>query len=162
MLVRDAQPEEFAEIGDIRVCAYQADGFLSPGSTYAPTLRALGTNGDGDILVAVAEGKLAGTVMLQLGGPKSDLVSSADEAEIRALAVAPAARGQGTGRALLTAVIARAVQRGVRHLVLCTQTEMHAAQQLYASAGFGRLADRDWSPVPGVTLIAYGLRLPPG
>jgi hypothetical protein len=27
-------------------------------------------------------------------------------------------------------------------------------------AGFRRLPDRDWSPRPGVTLLAYGLPLP--
>ena len=36
---------------------------------------------------------------------------------------------------------------------------MRAAQHLYHQAGFGRLPDRDWSPRPGVTLLAYGLAL---
>jgi hypothetical protein len=39
---------------------------------------------------------------------------------------------------------------------------MDAARQLYTSVGFGRLPDRDWSPAPGFTLLAYGLALPPG
>jgi ribosomal protein S18 acetylase RimI-like enzyme len=160
VIVRDARPDELCAIGDLRVTAYRADGFLSATSSYAPTLRALGTNGEGEILVAEAAGQLAGTVMLQLTAHQSRLVTGPDEAEIRALAVAPAARRLGTGRALLTAVIARAAQRGVRHLVLCTQVEMLAAQRLYRQAGFRRLADRDWSPAPGVTLISYGLRFP--
>ncbi|WP_338065033.1 hypothetical protein [Thermobifida fusca] len=36
---------------------------------------------------------------------------------------------------------------------------MVAAQRLYASEGFVRLPERDWSPQPGVPLLAYGLRL---
>jgi hypothetical protein len=36
---------------------------------------------------------------------------------------------------------------------------MHAAQRLYRAAGFVRLPERDWSPVPAVTLLAFGLRL---
>jgi ribosomal protein S18 acetylase RimI-like enzyme len=56
-------------------------------------------------------------------------------------------------------VIDVAVQQRIRHLVLCTQTEMKSAQRLYESAGFVRLPERDWSPVPGVTLLAYGLIL---
>ena len=160
MIVRDARPDELRAVGDLRVAAYQADGFLSADSRYALTLRALGTHGEGEILVAEVAGRLAGTVMLQLAGHQSELVTGPDEAEIRALAVAQAARGQGAGRALLTAVIARAEQRGVRHLVLCTQTEMLTAQRLYHQAGFRRLADRDWSPAPGVTLVSYGLLLP--
>ena len=78
------------------------------------------------------------------------------EAEVRALAVAPEAQGRGVGRVLLHAVIDRAAGHGVRHLVLCTQPGMAAARHLYRSAGFIRLPDRDWSPVPGFTLIAYG------
>ena len=34
-----------------------------------------------------------------------------------------------------------------------------AAQRLYQRAGFRRLPDRDWSPAPGVTLLAYGMDL---
>jgi hypothetical protein len=49
----------------------------------------------------------------------------------------------------------------VRHLVLLTQPEMQAAQHLYRRAGFRRLPERDWSPAPGVVLLAYGLALPP-
>jgi ribosomal protein S18 acetylase RimI-like enzyme len=60
---------------------------------------------------------------------------------------------------LVTAVIDRAARRGVRHLVLLTLAEMHAAQRLYTDAGFGRLPDRDWSPAPGAILLAYGLPL---
>ena len=40
--------------------------------------------------------------------------------------------------------------------MLCTQPTMHAAQHLYAETGFTRLPDRDWFPVPGLILLAYG------
>jgi ribosomal protein S18 acetylase RimI-like enzyme len=43
--------------------------------------------------------------------------------------------------------------------VLLTQADMRAAQRLYQRAGFRRLPDRDWSPRPGITLLAYGLPL---
>jgi hypothetical protein len=36
---------------------------------------------------------------------------------------------------------------------------MTAAQHLYEDAGFVRLPERDWSPAPGVNLLAYGLAL---
>lgn len=36
---------------------------------------------------------------------------------------------------------------------------MKAAHHLYEQAGFGRLPDRDWSPEPGVTLLAYGMHV---
>jgi len=162
VIVRDARPGELAEVGDIRVAAYLADGFLTPDSGYAPALRALGRDGDGTVLVAVDEhddGRILGTVMLQSWPHAGQVVTDGNEAEIRALAVIPEARGRGTGSALLRAVIERAAQQGVRHLVLLTLPEMLAAQRLYQRAGFRRLPDRDWSPVPGATLLAYGLAL---
>jgi hypothetical protein len=55
--VRDARPEEFGGIGELRVAAYQADGFLSEASGYTDTLRVLGMDGTGEILAAVDDGR---------------------------------------------------------------------------------------------------------
>ena len=126
---------------------------------YAATLRGLGAVGDGDILVAVDDGQLA-PVMLQRWPHAGEVVRGPDEAEIRALAVAPGGRGQGTGRALVRAVIDRAASDGIRHLVLCTMGAMRTAHHLYERARFAACPDRDWSPEPDVTLLAYGLLLP--
>jgi ribosomal protein S18 acetylase RimI-like enzyme len=170
MLIREAHADELAEVGNIRVAAYLAGGFLAPDSGYLPTLRTLGCDGDGHVMVALRGGpggpvsgcdQIAGTVMLQPWPQAGRMVTGPDEAEIRALAVAPDAQGSGVGTALLRAVIERAAGQGIAHLVLCTQPEMTTAQRSYARAGFIRLADRDWSPVPGVDLLAYGLRLVP-
>jgi ribosomal protein S18 acetylase RimI-like enzyme len=160
MRIRDARPHELAEVGDIRVAAYRADGFLSPASSYEPVLRALGADGHGDVLVADDGAGLLGTVMLQYWPHAGHVVTGPGEAEIRALAVRPHARGAGIGRALLRAVMDLGAQRRVRHLVLFTQEDMKVAHRLYAEAGFSRLPERDWSPEPGVSLLAYGLRLP--
>jgi ribosomal protein S18 acetylase RimI-like enzyme len=177
VIVREALPGELAEVGEIRVNAYRAGGHMSPESTYAPVLRALGSGGDGTVLVAVADqgdggdqgneagqgdGGILGTIMLQRGQDGGQLVSGEHEAEIRALAVAPEGQGKGTGSALLQAAIAHAERAGVRNLVLLTQADMRAAQHLYQKAGFRRLPDRDWSPRPGITLLAYGLPLNAG
>jgi ribosomal protein S18 acetylase RimI-like enzyme len=192
VIVREALLRELAEVGEIRVNAYRAGGHMSPDSTYAPVLRALGSAGDGTVLVAVADqadgrqdqadgrqdqadgrqdqageagqsdGKILGTIMLQRGQDGGQLVSGEHEAEIRALAVTPEGQGKGTGSALLQAAIEHAERAGVRNLVLLTQADMQAAQHLYQKAGFRRLPDRDWSPRPGITLLAYGLPLQPG
>ena len=177
VIVRDARPDELAELGDLRVTAYEAGGFLADASHYGETLRTLGHDGIGQILVAVEDGdrrdrrtgdgrpedgrpgQLLGTVMLQLWPHAEHVVQAPDEAEIRALAVTPAARGRGVGRTLLRAVADRARACGVRRLLLSTQTTMLAAQHLYTEAGFRRLPERDWQPVPGFTLLAYGVEL---
>jgi ribosomal protein S18 acetylase RimI-like enzyme len=162
MLIRDAYQNELAEVGELRLAAYRADGFLSADSSYAPRLRELGTDGSGPVLVAVdgEPAHLVGTVMLQHFPQAGAVVCGPAEAEIRALAVRPEARGSGVGRALLAAVIERAASEGVRTLVLLTQPQMKAAHHLYGQAGFERLPDRDWSPEPGTTLLAYGMLLP--
>jgi ribosomal protein S18 acetylase RimI-like enzyme len=163
MDIRAAKPDELAEIGSIRVAAYRADGFLSPQSEYEPTLRNLGADGSGHVLVATSDnGRLLGTIMLQTWPNVGQLATGPDEAEIRALAVLPEARGTGLGRVLLAAVMDRAAREGVRHLLLFTEPEMKIAHRLYEQAGFVRLPERDWSPRPGHGLLAYGLRLDSG
>jgi len=160
MMIRDALPAEFEEVGEIRVAAYRADGFLAPDSSYEPRLRTLGADGLGQVLVAERpDGRLAGTVMLRGWPSAGQIVQGPGEAEIRALAVRPEARGAGVGRALLAAVLDRAVREQVRNLVLATEPEMKVAHRLYEEAGFTRLPDRDWSPEAGVLLLACGLQL---
>ncbi len=163
MLIREAEQSDFGELGDVRVAAYLADGFLSADSDYVPHLRALGSDGLGEVLVAAGDrdGRILGTVML-VGWPHGEILTGPGEAEIRALAVRRDARGAGIGKALVAAVIDRAAGRGVRYLVLSTQPGMKAAHRLYEQAGFTRLPERDWSPMPGVDLLAYRLVLDDG
>lgn len=161
VIVREAQPGELAVIGDLRVAAYLADGFLSETSGYTPTLRALGSDGAGDVLAAVEDGQIIGTVMLQYWPQAGNVVRGPGEAEIRALAVLPHARGRGVGRALVAAIMERATRRQVQHLLLLTEPGMQTAHRLYAEVGFSRLPDRDWSPWPGLILLAYSLVLAP-
>ncbi|MGI9005711.1 MAG: GNAT family N-acetyltransferase [Streptosporangiaceae bacterium] len=163
-MIRDARPAEMGEVGDIRIAAYRAGGFISEDSGYAPTLRGLGADGSGHVLVALdgadrgpGRGEaVVGTVMLQLWPLTGQVVTGPHEAEIRALAVRPHAQGRGIGRELLYRVMERAAELGIPQLVLCTEPEMRSAHHLYEQAGFARLPGRDWSPAPGVSLIVYG------
>ncbi len=146
-------------VGDLRAAAFAAGGFLS--TEYAPELRALGGRGDGVVLVASDEGgELAGTIMLVLPPAAGEIIESADEAEIRALAVAPGTQRGGVGTALVTAALRQAAAAGTRRVVLSTLPQMHAAHRLYERAGFRRLPGRDWHPRPDITLLAYSLDLP--
>lgn len=161
MIVRDALPDELGEVGELRVRAYTAQDLLAAAPHYADTLRTLGAGGGADILVALEDGRLLGTVLVQPWGPASEIATSSDESELRALAVDPQAQGRGVGRALLRTAMDRSRAWGADHLVLSTQPAMAAAQRLYRAEGFARLPERDWSPVPGMTLLAFGLRLSP-
>lgn len=67
---------------------------------------------------------------------------AAEEAEILTLAVAPAARGRGLGRALLQAAIRKAHAMGARTMFLEVGVENPSALALYAGLGFVRVGLR--------------------
>jgi ribosomal protein S18 acetylase RimI-like enzyme len=91
-----------------------------------------------------------GSAMAQLAGP--------GEAEVRMLAVDPAAQGRGVGSALAAACVERArAEPGVKRVVLCSQEAMTTAHRVYARLGFERAPDLDWMPLPDVRL--WGFRL---
>lgn len=163
-MIRDARPDEYAAVGELRVTAYRALGLLPAGSGYANTLRGFGFGDDCAVLVAAdeTENNILGTITLEPFDPTSELARNDTEADVRAFAVAPSAQGRGVGRKLLLAVIECAEKRGVRRLRLCTQPAMRAAQHLYETTGFSRTPELDFDPVPGLTLQAYELALPLG
>jgi len=158
VIVRDARQAEFPAVGALRVDAYVADGFLHRDAPYAETLRLLGTQGDGTVLVAEDQGQILGTIMLAADA-STELADSADAADIRALAVAPESQGRGIARLLLRSAIGRAAGAGVRRLLLSTQPDMRAAHHLYETEGFVRAPELDWQPVPGFTLLVYQMRV---
>jgi tRNA threonylcarbamoyladenosine biosynthesis protein TsaB len=68
--------------------------------------------------------------------------TAAGEAEILTLAVAPAARGKGLGRALLQAAISKAQAQGAGTMFLEVGADNPSARALYASLGFVKVGDR--------------------
>ena len=65
----------------------------------------------------------------------------AHRAHIRMLGVAPDAQGRGVGRALMREAERRAADAGKREMTLHTTQRMRAAQAMYASLGYERMAD---------------------
>jgi ribosomal protein S18 acetylase RimI-like enzyme len=163
VIIRDARPDEYPAVGELRVAAYRALGLLPEGSGYEQTLRGFGFAGDYAVLVGAdeADGGILGTITLEPFGPDSELARDESEADLRAFAVSPLAQGRGVGRQLLVAAVERAAKHGVRRLRLCTRPPMKAAQHLYAGAGFSRTPELDFEPLPGVPLRAYELALEP-
>lgn len=68
--------------------------------------------------------------------------AAADEAEILTLAVVPAARRRGLGRALLDAARREASRRGARAMFLEVSSGNRAARALYSAAGFAEVGRR--------------------
>ena len=65
------------------------------------------------------------------------------------------ARGNGAGTALVKRMMELAAAHGKRRLVCSSAQDMQAAHRLDARLGFTRAPERDWSPVDGVTLMAF-------
>jgi ribosomal-protein-alanine N-acetyltransferase len=67
---------------------------------------------------------------------------AADEAEILSIAVDPAARSRGLGRALLQRNVRRLAARGVQTLFLEVEAGNSAALRLYQGLGFEKVGER--------------------
>ncbi|WP_395573768.1 GNAT family N-acetyltransferase [Streptomyces sp. BK79] len=91
------------------------------------------TSGPDDHLVAELDGAVVGYV--RLGFP-TGLASNAHVRQIRGLAVAGAARGEGVGRALVRAAVEEARRLGARRITLRVLGPNTAARRLYESEGF--------------------------
>ena len=83
------------------------------------------------VLVASVEGRLAGTVQLDLATPPNQR----HRAEVMKLLVHPSFRRQGLARALMLALEAAALENGRTLLTLDTWTG-GAAERLYSSLGY--------------------------
>jgi ribosomal-protein-alanine N-acetyltransferase len=89
--------------------------------------------------------------------------TAAGEAEILTLAVAPAARGRGLGRALLQAAINRAQESGAQTMFLEVGTDNPHALALYAGLGFAKVGMRKGyysGPSGGSDALVLRLSLP--
>lgn len=157
LVIRAPEPHELAEAGAVTEAAYRAAGLAGGG--YAEVLRDAGRrDAEAELLVAVEGGGavLGSVTFCPAGSPWRELALD-DEGELRMLAVRPEAQRLGVGRALTRACITRARELGFRALVLSTPSGASAPHRLYESLGFLRDRARDWSPVPGVDLLAYVL-----
>jgi len=163
--IRPAKPAEYEELGEITAQAYLQDDLLTFGESdwYLGELKNVAKRAAAaEVLVAVDQEQLLGGVtFVPSGGPMADLARPG-EAEIRMLAVAHAARGRGTGEALVRACIDRARATECTGIVLSTQPTMHTAHRIYERLGFTRAPERDWNPIPEhpeFTLLTYELTL---
>lgn len=87
--------------------------------------------------------------------------AGANDADIQTIALAESARGRGTGRALLTALLDQASLRGVSHVFLDVRADNPIAQSLYASEGFQVVGTRpNYYAAAGVDAIVMQLDVP--
>lgn len=131
--VRMAVPEDAAQIASALrksfieyESLYTAEAFAATVSTPEQILERMR---EGPVWVAVENGTIVGTVAA---------VPRADSLYVRGMAVDPALRGRGTGRALLERVEEFATQNGFERLRLSTTPFLLSAIRLYEKHGFRR------------------------
>jgi ribosomal protein S18 acetylase RimI-like enzyme len=166
MQVRPVEPDEYELAGRVVLSAYESLPGNHMTGGYAEALADVGRRAaEAEVLVAVAVAvvpEILGCVTFvpDVSSPWAELLGPG-EAGVRMLAVDPAAQGRGVGRALLNACIERGRQLGRGGLFLHSTPWMEAAHHLYESAGFVRVPERDWLPMPEVPLMAFRLALAP-
>lgn len=156
MEVRLAEPDELDGLGELTVAAYE-EFLLGPADPYRTRVRDTTTRArEAELWVATdAKGLLGCVTYCPPGSPWRELATSDEEGEFRMLAVHPAFRGRGAGQALAALCEQRAREHGATRMVLSSLQDMAAAHRVYTRLGYARVPDRDWSPVPGVQLIAF-------
>ncbi|MEV1285675.1 GNAT family N-acetyltransferase [Micromonospora sp. NPDC049679] len=163
VVVRPARPHEYPSIARLTVAAYEADGQLTDERSYARVLADVPARAAaGELLAAVDEttGDVLGSVTFVLPGTPYAELSAPGQGEFRMLAVDPACQGRGAGEALVRSCVARATELGCRSIMICARSFSAPAHRLYARLGFVRVPERDWSPAPGIELVALRLDLP--
>ncbi|MDA1360387.1 GNAT family N-acetyltransferase [Glycomyces luteolus] len=166
--IRPITPAEHDALGEVSIRSYLEGGLLLKGldDPYAPNLRDVALRAaSSTVLVAADErggedGALLGGVTLAFHGSPMAQLAGPGEAEIRMLAVEPAAQGRGVGSALAAACVEQArADPGTKSVVLCALQDLANAHRVYTRLGFARATDLDWSPVPDVLLWGFRLDL---
>jgi GNAT superfamily N-acetyltransferase len=164
MEVREARPEEYAELGDVVAAAYAPYG--SPGDQgwvqHLALVRDVADRAQRTVvLAAVKDGRVLGSATIELfdviGDDDRELPP--DTSFLRMVGVDPQAQGRGVGRALVEDVIRRVRAAGKRTLGLRTTPKMEAAHHLYESLGFVRDSSLDLPLEGDYSLLGYRLDL---
>jgi ribosomal protein S18 acetylase RimI-like enzyme len=148
LLIEDAGP---ADADTVRALFREYAAWLGPEGWFTDLeaeLAALPGGYDAILLARAGEGIVGSVAIRPLEG---------GACEMKRLYVRPAARGSGTGRALVGASIARARKLGYAVMRLDTLPTMDAARALYLSLGFRPIERYNDNPIAGVLFLELSL-----
>ena len=163
--IREARAGESDRIRVLTRAAYaEYEHTMTPAAWRAlagAVQTALQTSERVERIVAQRGNEIVGSVMLYAAAADAyqGAVARASFPEVRMLAVAPAARGEGIGRALMDECVRRARQAGGTELGLHTSASMRAAIHMYEQMGFVRAPAFDFQPDGAELVTAYRLAL---
>lgn len=153
-------PDELARLGALTLHAYTSLPGHVHEADYEAELADVRTRAEApatEVLVAVDDdGTLLGGVTF-VADSTSPFAEHAigGAASFRMLAVDPAVQGRGVGQALVRACLDRARALGCREVVVHSAAWMTIAHRLYQRLGFARDESLDWTPEPGIDLLAF-------
>ena len=165
--IRPVRPDEYGEAGRVTADAYRE--FVPPGDDdwtgyLAHLSDVAGRAGRTLVLVAIEEGRILGSVTLELDRRVEEGEDHREgerlppeEAHVRMLGVDPEARGRGIGRALMDECIRVAREHGKTLMTLNTTERMKPAHRMYEAMGFSR--GPDWQVSEDFSLLSYSLEL---
>jgi ribosomal-protein-alanine N-acetyltransferase len=127
--LRPARPDDVAQMLEIEEASFSDPWSAASFAGY------LSDSNAGRALVTVAEaaGHIIGYSVMLFALPDADLAN---------IAVAPAARGKGTGRLLLDRSLAAARSLGTQHVYLEVRASNEPAIRMYESVGFAEFGVR--------------------
>ena len=163
-ILRDAFPSELDTISALITASYlEYEPFYAP-EVWQRYIANVGRVDDlpseAQLIVAERDGAIAGSVLFYADGSASGQGEwPAGWAGILRLAVPPAHRGRGIGRALVEECLRRAREAGVATIALHSTEWMSTAREMYARMGFVRVEAFDFMPRPGVIGMGYKLDL---
>jgi GNAT superfamily N-acetyltransferase len=166
-LVREANPDEFKEIGELMTKVYsQLKGF--PGRNEQPDYYKMLINigrftekPKTKLLIAICtNGKIAGGVVyfgdMKYYGSGGSASEERNGAGFRLLAVDPNLRGKGIGKILIKACIQMAKEDKQGQMIIHSTKTMQTAWKMYENMGFKRSLDLDFMQGD---LQVFGFRL---
>ncbi len=162
MELRLVRPEELEEVGRLTTEVYLGEGYVEEGDGYVRELADTPRRArEAEVWVAVEEGRVLGSVTFCPVGSAYREIAHDGEGEFRMLAVCPSARGRGLGRELVQLCLRRSRELGYAGVRMSSMDRMASAHRVYEGLGFTRSPEGDWSPEPGVNLLAYATPLSP-
>ncbi|MFI5152895.1 MAG: GNAT family N-acetyltransferase [Chitinophagales bacterium] len=168
IIIRNAMPSEFVEIGKLLVEVYsQLDGFPKANEqpAYYEMLANIGEftkKPNSELLVAVSgDGKILGAVVffsdMKYYGSGGIATKEENAAGFRLLGVDSSGRGLGIGKGLTMECIRKAKEKKLSQVIIHSTESMQTARKMYEQIGFKRSEDLDF--MQG-NLRVFGFRFP--